>query len=89
MTCSTNLTKSSFNCGGATKGNLTVASGGLMNWTGGDAVGSLIISSNGVLDFGGAIFLDAAVTNYGTINWTNGDVHKYFFTGRSDPKPIA
>jgi hypothetical protein len=61
-------------------GNLQVAGGATVNWTGGAISGALNVASNGVLNLlGGSGLLGLSVggtlTNAGTVNWTNGEVH--------------
>src|SRR5208337_1066922 len=62
-----------FNCGDGFSGSLLVASAATMNWSGGNAAGSLTVASNGVLNVSGngTKYLEGAVTNAGTVNWTD------------------
>ena len=50
-----------------------------LNWSGGVLSGSMTIATNGILNigFGGVLaeFNGFVLTNYGTVNWTNTDIH--------------
>src|SRR6266404_4235967 len=50
-----------------------VAIAGTLNWAGGEIFGALTIASNGVMNISGnsEVYLDAALTNAGTVNWNN------------------
>jgi hypothetical protein len=68
-----------FNCGGGASGNLLVAGGASMNWSGGTISGPLTIASNGVLNLAGpsTMSLESTLTNAGTVNWTGGTLYLY------------
>ena len=58
---------------GNINGNLQINGGATVFWSGGGAVGPVNIAANGVLNLVGnnSITLYAALTNAGTINWSN------------------
>ncbi|HUD45409.1 MAG TPA: hypothetical protein VMR33_01200, partial [Candidatus Baltobacteraceae bacterium] len=53
---------------------------GTMTWSGGSLSGAMTVASNSVLNIvaGGSDILDGiALTNYGTVNWTNATIYGY------------
>ncbi|HWD19403.1 MAG TPA: hypothetical protein VHB20_08985, partial [Verrucomicrobiae bacterium] len=65
-----------LNFRGTATGPLVVAPGGTLNWSGGTGQGSLTVLAGGTLNFPSAntVYLDAAVTNFGAVNFTGGYV---------------
>jgi hypothetical protein len=65
----------SFVAAGATFGGTIV---GTLSWDGGSVSGVLTVATNSVLDIvngGDSIYMDGlALTNYGTVNWTNSTI---------------
>src|SRR5207302_1719127 len=71
-------------------GNLLVAPGGVVNWDGGTASGTLIIASNGLLNLtagSGTVYLFGSLTNAGTVSWLSGDLA--LPSCNSSPGPIV
>jgi hypothetical protein len=80
----TNTVTGTATLGGGAVGVLTVASGGVVNWTGGTigsglAGESLTVAAGGVLNVSGSGLenQDEVLTNNGTINWTSGSWYLY------------
>ena len=67
--------------GGGDSGALTVASNGVVNWTGGNVSGSLTVASNGVLNVTGNAEKDllAPLTNSGSVVWTGSGLLRLFY----------
>jgi hypothetical protein len=59
----------------------------IMDWTGGSISGALTVASNGVLNIEGNVYVDGALTNAGTVNWTAGSVNMAY--ANSDGGPIV
>ncbi|HEX4350680.1 MAG TPA: hypothetical protein VH251_09835, partial [Verrucomicrobiae bacterium] len=57
----------------------------IMDWLGGDLSGAINVASGHVLNIGGNVLLDAALTNSGTINWTNGNVNMAYNVSTAGP----
>ena len=69
----TNTVTGVLNLDGIVNGPLTVASGGVVNWSGGTLQAGLMISPGGVLNIAGPNEMEfVGMTNAGTINWTGG-----------------
>ncbi|MGA2541554.1 MAG: Ig-like domain-containing protein, partial [Verrucomicrobiota bacterium] len=69
----TNTVTGVLNLNGSLSGPLTVAPGGVVNWSGGTMSGGLTISPGGVLNLAGQNFMNVVgLTNAGTINWMGG-----------------
>ena len=69
----TNTVTGVLNLNGGASGPLVVASGGVVNWSGGTLSRGVTVSPGGVLNLTGQSYLYAAgMTNSGTINWTGG-----------------
>ena len=76
----TNVVTGVLNLNGNTTGPLVVASGGVLNWSGGTISGGLVISNGGVLNLAIAnnAFMSSPMTNAGVVNWTSGQLDLYY-----------
>ena len=47
--------------------------------------GAVNVASGGALNIAGNVFLDAALTNSGTVNWTNGNINMAYHSSTAGP----
>ena len=74
-TLSGNYTVSgTLNCSGGVAGNLTVANGGLVNWTGGNISSNLAVQTGGLMNWsGGSVLGSLSVLGGAAMNWSGGN----------------
>jgi hypothetical protein len=65
------------------QGNYTVS--GILNWNGGNISGVLNVGGGATLNIGATVYLDAALTNNGTVNWKTGDINVAYQVSTGGP----
>ena len=67
-----------LNCSGGVAGSLTVANGGLVNWTGGNVSSNFLVLGGGTVNWsGGTVLSNLSVLGGATLNWSGGSLGVY------------